>query len=163
MSDKPLDVYLNDHLSGATFGADLAEQLAERTAETAFGDPMQRLADEIQDDLETLQRVMDAVGATRNPVKQAVTWVGEKLSRFKLSGRSGGGEAELGLFLALETLSLGVEGKASLWRTLADVGDRYPELGDFDFVALHERAQAQRRLLEDERIATARRTFPAVS
>jgi hypothetical protein len=160
MTDKPLDVYLNDHLAGATFGADLAEQLSERTAGTAFGAPMDKLAAEIQEDLETLRRLMDEVGTTRNPVKQATTWLGEKLSRIKLSGMSAG-EGELGLFLALETLSLGVEGKAALWSTLADVGNRYPPLGSFDFVALRERALAQRQILEDERLATARRAFAA--
>lgn len=160
MSDKPLDVYLNDHLAGATFGADLAEQLAQRTAGTAFGAPMRTLAGEIHEDLETLRRLMDSVGSPRNPVKQAATWVGEKLSRVKLSGFSAG-ENELGLFMALETLSLGVEGKAALWAALADVGDRYPGLGGVDFAALRERALAQRHALEDERIAAARRTFTA--
>ena len=44
MADKPLDVYLNDHLAGAMFGSDLAQQLAERTDGTPFGKTMRTLA-----------------------------------------------------------------------------------------------------------------------
>jgi hypothetical protein len=44
---------------------------------------------------------------------------------------------------------------------LADVADRYPELGEFDLMALRERAAAQRRVVEAERAAAARRAFTA--
>jgi hypothetical protein len=154
LSDKPLDVYLNDHLAGARFGSDLARRLAGRMSGTS----MNALAEEIEEDRDTLQQLMDRLGTTRNPVKEAVTWVAEKVSHVKLSGLSGGHQ-EFGLFMALETLSLGVEGKAALWVALADVADHYPELGEFDLVALRERAVAQRRVLEAERAAAARRAF----
>ena len=57
---------------------------------------------------------------SKNPVKQATTWLAEKASRVKLSGMSSG-EDELGTFLALETLSLGVEGRKRLWIALKQV------------------------------------------
>jgi hypothetical protein len=158
MADKPLHVYLNDHLAGAAFGADLARQLAERTAGTPFGPTMRTLADDIEADRETLVGLMDRLDVSRNPVKEATTWLGEKLSRVKLSGRSAGHE-ELGLFLALEALSLGVEGKASLWSTLQRVGERYPPLAGVDLAGLRERALRQRALLEEERVAAADRCF----
>ena len=37
MSDDGLDVYLNDHQAGATFGRDLARQIHERTEGTPLG------------------------------------------------------------------------------------------------------------------------------
>jgi hypothetical protein len=156
LSDKPLDVYLNDHLAGARFGSDLARRLAGRMSGTS----MNALAEEIEEDRETLQQLMDRLGTSRNPVKEAATWVAEKVSHVKLSGLSAG-HREFGLFMALETLSLGVEGKGALWVALADVADHYPELREFDLVALRERAAAQRRVLEAERAAAARRAFTA--
>lgn len=154
MSDTPLDVYLNDHLAGARFGSDLARRLAGRIG----GTTMSALADEIEEDRETLQRLMDRLGTSRNPVKEAGTWVAEKVAHVKLSGLTAG-HGEFGLFMALETLSLGVEGKRALWGALADVADRYPELREFDLQALRERAEAQRRVVERERAAAAQRAF----
>jgi hypothetical protein len=158
MADKPLDVYLNDHLAGAMFGSDLAQQLAERTDGTPFGEAMRTLAADIESDRETLKELMERLGTSRNPVKQAATYVAEKMSRVKLSGLSAG-EDELGLLLALETLSLGVEGKASMWTVLREVGSRYPALAGADFDALLGRARRQREVLEQERLEAARRAF----
>jgi hypothetical protein len=154
ISDKPLDVYLNDHLAGARFGSDLARRLGGRMG----GTTMNVLADEIEEDRETLQQLMDRLDVSRNPIKEAATWVAEKVSHVKLSGLTAG-HREFGLFMALETLSLGVEGKQSLWIALADVADHYPALHEFDLVALRERAAAQRGIVEAERGAAARRAF----
>ncbi len=153
-NDKPLDVYLNDHLAGARFGSDLAGRLAERMG----GASMPALAREIEEDRQTLQDLMDRLGTTRNPVKEAATWVAEKVSHVKLSGLTAG-HREFGLFMALEALSLGIEGKASLWVALADVADHYPALHDVDLAGLRERAAAQRAVVETERAAAARRAF----
>lgn len=156
ISDKPLNVYLNDHLAGARFGSDLARRLAGRMGATT----MTALSEEIEQDRQTLQQMMDRLGTSRNPVKEAATWVAEKVSHVKLSGLTAG-HREFGLFMALETLSLGIEGKRSLWVALARVTDHYPELSEFDLVALRERAAAQRRVVEAERAATARRALTA--
>jgi hypothetical protein len=152
--NKPLDVYLNDHLAGARFGSDLARRLAGRMDATA----MNAVAQDIEEDRQTLQQLMDRLGTSRNPVKQAATWVAEKVSHVKLSGLTAG-HREFGLFMALEALSLGIEGKHSLWVALADVADHYPALGEIDLTALRERAAAQRRVVEAERAAAARRAF----
>jgi hypothetical protein len=158
MADKPIDVYLNDHLAGSTFGTDLAKQIAERIQGTPFGEAMQRIAEEIESDRETLAGLMERLGTSRNPVKQASTWMAEKFSRVKLTGLSAG-EDELGLLLSLETLSLGVEGKASLWEALKAVHERYPALATVDFDALLARARQQREVLEQGRVDAARRAF----
>ena len=115
MANRPIDVYLNDHLAGATFGADLAWQLEARTEGTDFQREMSRLTADIEADLKTLTDLMDRIGVTRNPAKQVATWVAENASRLKLAGVTSGND-ELGTFLSIEALSLGVEGKASLWR-----------------------------------------------
>ncbi|HEY3726967.1 MAG TPA: hypothetical protein VGL51_07330 [Solirubrobacteraceae bacterium] len=158
MTGRAIDTYLNDHLAGAVFGSDLARQLAERTDGTVFGEAMGPLASDIEEDRETLRELMDRMGTSRNPVKQATTYVAEKVSRVKLTGLSAG-EDEFGLLLALETLSLGVEGKASMWEVLRDVSDRYPALAETDFDVLLQRARRQREILEQERTEAGRRAF----
>ena len=158
MTHRPIDVYLNDHLAGATFGADLARQLEARAEGTDFQPEINRLAVEIEGDLDTLTDLMQRIGATRNPGKQATAWVAEKASRLKLSGLTAGDD-ELGTFLSIETLSLGVEGKASLWATLKELRGHYPELESTDLDELLRRAQRQRRDLESARMSAARRLF----
>lgn len=155
MADKPMDVYLNDHLAGAKFGSDLAEQLRSENEGTALGKLMQSLAPLIEQDRQTLIGVLERMGTSENPVKQATTWMAEKASRVKFGGMSSG-EADLGTFMALETLTLGVEGKMSLWTALKEVADQYPPLASVDLDELIERARSQHSLLERERIAASK-------
>jgi hypothetical protein len=104
MADKPMDVYLNDHLGGAMLGSDLAEQIRDRSEGTALGEVMTTVAAEIED-RETLLELMDRMGTTRNPVKQVSGWVAEKASRVKFSGATSG-VPEQGLFMALAAVDL---------------------------------------------------------
>jgi hypothetical protein len=119
---------------------------------------MRRLAEEIEQDRQTLSDLMERLGTSKNPVKQATTWLAEKASRVKLTGMSSG-EGELGTFLALETLSLGVEGKKALWIGLKQVQGERPQLGTLDLDGLIARATSQREALEVERLAAARRAL----
>jgi hypothetical protein len=154
MSTGPLDVYLNDHLAGATMGADLARHLASQGEGTPLGDRMTALADEIEADRQTLADLMERRGTTVNPVKQGVTWLAEKAGRLKFSG-AGSGDGAVGTFMALEALSLGVEGKRSLWQALLAVRDREPGPAGLDLPGLIRRAEDQRAAIEAERLERA--------
>jgi hypothetical protein len=160
MAQRPIDVYLNDHLAGATIGVDLARRLEAQTEGTDFQPEMSRLAAEIEADLDTLTDLMKRIGATPNPSKQITAWVAEKASRVKLTGLTSLSD-ELGTFLSIEALSLGVEGKVALWTTLRQLRDRYPELLSTDLDDLLQRAHRQRQVLETERIAAANRSLTA--
>ena len=87
---------------------------------------------------------MDSMGVSKNPVKQATTWLAEKTSRAKFSGATSG-EPATGTFMAVETLTLGVEGKASLWKALKAVRERYARLASIDLDGLIERQDSARR------------------
>jgi glycine/D-amino acid oxidase-like deaminating enzyme/nitrite reductase/ring-hydroxylating ferredoxin subunit len=162
MNSDALGTYLNDHLAGATLGSDHARQLAQHHAADAFGAEMSRIASEIKEDRDTLIELMERLGVSRNPVKAATAWVAEKAGRIKFSGVSSNDE-ELGDFLALETMSLGVAGKRALWEVLALLAHTHPELAQTDFARLIERADRQRAALEDERLRAAQRSFGAVA
>jgi hypothetical protein len=158
MADKAMDVYLNDHLAGAMVGSGLAEQIRSRNQGTPLGELMGSLAPQIEQDRQTLIGLMQRLGSSRNPVKQAGAWVTEKASRAKFWGLTSG-EAQLGTFMAVESLALGVWGKLSLWRALAQVADQYPAIASVDLDDLIDRPQKQYDQLEGERLAASQRAL----
>ena len=162
MADKAMDVYLNDHLAGAMLGSALAEQLLETNEGTPLGDVMASIAPQIEEDRKTLVGLMDRMGTSKNPVKQATTWVAEKAARPKFSGLSSG-DSEVGTFMAVENLRLGVEGKVSLWKVLKEVADQYGPLKSTNLDDLIERAEAQQNALESERIAAGKLALGAAA
>ncbi|MGZ4167545.1 MAG: hypothetical protein ACXVFO_12935, partial [Solirubrobacteraceae bacterium] len=155
MADRAIDVYLNDHLTGAMLGTDLAGQLQAQNEGTALGELMQSLAPQIDQDRQTLIELMRKLGTSKNPVKQATGWIAEKASRAKFTGMTSG-EPELGTFMALETLVLGVRGKACMWTALRQVADQHPAIASMDLDELIERARTQEDALERERRAAGR-------
>jgi len=158
MADKAMDVYLNDHLAGAMLGSDLAEQIRDQNENTPLGELMRSLAPQIEEDRQTLIGLMQRMDSSKNPVKQAGAWVTEKASRAKFGGLTSG-EPQLGTFMAVESLALGVLGKLSLWRALAQVAGQHPALASVDLNELIERAQTQYDRLEHERLAASRRAL----
>jgi hypothetical protein len=132
--------------------------VAAQTGRAARNSPVRVPRVEIDADRETLSDLMDRMGTPKNPIKQATTWIAEKASRLKLGGQTSGAP-ELGTFMALETLSLGVEGKASLWRALKGISPAYAELELMNLDDLIQRAEAQRRTLEGERLAAGMRAL----
>jgi hypothetical protein len=158
MANKAIDLYLNDHLAGATLGTDLGDQIREHAEGTPLARVMATISTQIEEDRQTLIDLMDKLGTSRNPIKQATTWAAEKASRVKFSGASSG-EPDQGIFMALESLRLGVEGKLCLWLMLKEVKAQYAELAEVNLDLLAERAAAQRDTLERERIAAGKRAL----
>jgi len=64
----------------------------------------------------------------------------------------------VGIFMALETLSL-VSKEALALDALKEISDRYPPLDSIELDELIERADAQRRVLERERLAASRQAL----
>jgi hypothetical protein len=150
-----IETYLSDHLAGAMFGSNLAEQIRDRSEGAQLRELMEWLAPEIEEDRQTLIEVMEKLDVARSPIKEATTWLAEKASRVKFAGGTAH-ETEVGTFMALETLRLGVEGKLCLWTALRVVSGDLPALRSIDLGALIERAVTQRDRLELERIEAGR-------
>jgi hypothetical protein len=153
MSDE-LATYLNDHLAGATFGYEHARHLEQETAGTELGETVSSLASDIEADRDELIALMDRLDIDGSAVKQATTKIAEKLGRPKFSGATSGAPA-LGRFLALEAMSLGVEGKLCLWEALKIAADSHSELDTGQLERLAQRARSQRETLERAREAMA--------
>jgi hypothetical protein len=134
---NPLSSYLNDHLAGSTAGLNLARRVAEE------------MAGEIEEDREALLDVMERLSVGQDRIRVAAGWGAEKVLRY----------SPLSRLEELEALSLGVEGKFALWKTLRHTNGDDPRLAGVDFEELAARAQSQRRRLERRRLRAAEEAF----
>ena len=149
MHVKRLSIYLNDHLAGATGGVELAKRTCGSNEGSEYGPVLDRIAQEIQEDRDTLLDVMERLDISKDQLKVGAGWIAEKLGRFKLNDQLTG-YSPLSRLVELEALMLGVTGKTGLWITLRELPPD-PRLADIDFSALEQRAVAQRDALEELR------------
>jgi hypothetical protein len=158
VSTEHLATYLNDHLAGAMVALELLEHLQKAHA----GTPLEKFAGdlyaEIDQDREVLVNLMGKLNIAVSRTRQAAAWLTEKAERVKLrfDDPSGG---NLLLYQILEILSLGIEGKSSLWTALEAAAEDAPALRLENYDALRQRAVQQRDRVESRRITTARKTF----
>jgi hypothetical protein len=158
--NERLATYLNDHLGGANAGVELARRLQNEVQGGPDAAILGRMAEEIEEDLETLRSITDMIGGTSSLMKQAAGWVAEKAHRMGLAADTAVvGSPDLTRLLEAESLSLGVEGKRCLWSALIEVVPDYPQLAGMNFPELVARAEDQRRRIETVRISAARRAF----
>jgi len=160
--NEHLGTYLRDHLSGASFGVELAQRIAESNRGTSFGEPLSRIAAEIEADREELVSLMEALDVNRDVIKESLAWAGEKVARLKLNNRLAG-YSPLSRMEEIEALMLGVSGKLALWRVLIQVREQYLPLATADLPQLAERAEVQRVLLEDMRMKAGAAAFDAAA
>jgi hypothetical protein len=152
MAYPGLDVYLTDHLAGATAGVNLAEMAAQEHRSDDHGPFFGEIHSEIKADYETLERLLEEIGTDRSAAKTAAAEIGSKMMAPKFTG---GDDDELNAFVTLETLSIGVEGKLCMWKALKRIDDSNPTLGELDVDELIERAQSQRDRIEAKRLEVA--------
>jgi hypothetical protein len=153
-----LGVYLNDHLAGATAGAELARRAAASQRDPAKRVVMRGLADEIGEDRKALLDIMAALGVPVRGYKVWAGWLAEKAGRLKLNG-SLRARSPLSDLLELEIMRLGVEGKAAGWQTLRTLAAGRPELGAERLTRLLDRAQDQSKRLEELRTDAVAEAF----
>jgi|SRR5436190_3205388 len=151
---EDLTSYLNDHLAGSAGALELLDRLVETYDERPVGGFFRELRDEIQADQETLKELIATLGEEESAVRKAGAWMVEKFSRAKIQ-LSDSREGEIGLFLALEGLALGIHGKQSLWRALAVASATTPALCRLDYHELEQRAVEQYDRVEARRLEIA--------
>jgi hypothetical protein len=159
---KFLDIYLNDHLAGATAGRELAKRALSENAENDFGRYLGGLVSDIESDIGSLEDLMERLEVSTDRLKTTAAWVLEKVGRLKLNGQLWG-YSPLSRLVELESLALGVEGKLSLWRSLAHTLESDSRVKGFDFEALIRSAERQRAELEVQRLRAAEQVLSPVS
>lgn len=151
MASSALGTYLQDHFGGAAMGSEMATKLSADYPDVPF---LADLARDIDMDKATLEKIMSALDVSQAPLKAAAGWIAEKASRVKLS-EAMTGDRNLKQLMEFEVLSLGIEGKLSLWRSLIEVSGDHPGLAEFDLPKLADRAASQRAELESHRLKAA--------
>lgn len=158
-TQDPLAIYLNDHLAGATAGTELVRRMAKSQSGATGDHELGVLAGEIAEDRQSLLDIMHRLGVPVRRYKVAAGWLGEKAGRLKTNGRVVR-RSPLSPLLELESMRLGVEGKASGWRTLRELADSDRRLDAGRLDTLLDRARAQATRLEELRVRRAAELFP---
>jgi hypothetical protein len=159
-AQDPLGIYLNDHLAGATAGLELARRVAGARQVPATGPELQRFAEEAAEDRAALLRIMGTLGVPVRSYKVWAAWAGEKAGRLKPNGRLTT-RSPLSNLVELEILLLGVEGKATGWRTVRALADRDGRLDAAELDELLSRARRQADFLEEARVRAAQQVITA--
>ncbi|WP_181772370.1 hypothetical protein [Amycolatopsis pittospori] len=153
-----LGIYLNDHLAGAIAGTELAKRVAGAEGDRDPAGVLDRLAVEIADDRAALLTVMAALDVPVRRYKAVAAWAVEKAARLKPNGRLVS-RSPLSRVVELEALRLGVEGKASGWRTLRVCADTDPRIDAGRLDDLIKRARRQIDEIEELRVHAAAEAF----
>jgi hypothetical protein len=153
-----LETYLQDHRAGAEMGADLARRLADENQGTSYEDFLVGLAQEIAQDVGTLEEMMGRFGVGKATLKTAGAKVAEKLGRLKPNDQLSG-YSPLSRVLELEGLRSGVQGKLGLWDSLAQVAPQDDRLDAEEVAGLQARAQRQLEGLREHHMIAAREAF----
>ena len=155
-----LSTYLQDHRAGAELGSDLAVRLKEENVGTPYEDFLTLLAQQIEDDVETLEAIMGRFGVDKALLKTAGAKIGEKLGRLKPNEHLAE-YSPLSRVQELEMLRSGVHGKLALWDALYEVSDTDDRLDADELQALVERAESQLAGLREHHRMAAREAFAA--
>lgn len=150
--------YLNDHRSGATAAADLAEKAAGRNQGNRFGVFLSELHKAIEEDEKTLEAIMERLGIEKGGAKAMAGRAAEKVSRLRLHEKVTG-DPDLSRVLELETLIMGVTGKLRLWHSLQASVASDARLVGVDLDALVQRAHDQLAGLDEHHRESATLAF----
>jgi hypothetical protein len=151
MAHDHLATYLNDHLAGAVAAVELLEHLERARAGTPIARALSELRAEIEADRETLKSLMTRLRITESRPRKATAWLAERLAWLKLQ-LDDSSYGAFRLFESLEAVSLGIEGKLALWRTLATIAPAMPGVSGVDYEILMLRATDQRERAETLRL-----------
>ena len=101
---------------------------------------------------------MRRLGVEPDRVKDTFSRIAERLGRLKLNGRLLR-RSPLSDLLELETLVVGITGKQALWVSLREI----PSIKIEELDQLFERAEEQKRVVENARVAAAKRSFQSAN
>ncbi|MBV9215010.1 MAG: hypothetical protein JO053_02450 [Acidobacteria bacterium] len=147
--------YLNDHHAGSVAGVEIAKHLCRLAKVPDLHEKLAAVKSEIEADVRELEEVMDSLDVAKSSIRRAFAWMSEKATELKLKADDPE-NGPLAMFESLEVLSLGIEGKHGLWLALRSVAENVPGLQVADYVRLAKRAEDQREIIEQIRLAAAK-------
>jgi hypothetical protein len=147
-------LYLRDHLSGADAALRIVRRLAAPDGDTPDRHLFRHLLRELEADHATVRSLLAQMGASSRSAKRAAGTA----SGLVLSLTAGGAPGDLSLVRTLEGLSIGIQGKRCMWRTLQDLSTAMADRQTF--AELESRAVRQWESVEERRRALTATTFP---
>lgn len=158
--NQDLERYLNDHLAGSFGAVSLIDDVATRQEEEPEREFFLRLKESVETDQALLKRLIDHGGMEQSKPLQVTGTLAAKAGRLKLLWE-GLGPGELGMFEALEMITLGIQGKRLLWVMLGEIAPQVPSWQNVDFAALELAAVRQHDAVEVRRIKAGREALSA--
>ncbi|WP_167198774.1 NAD-dependent epimerase/dehydratase family protein [Brevibacterium pigmentatum] len=141
-----LGLYLSDHLTGATAGAERIERMAADFIDTPVFAALSELAAEIRGEHLYVRHLIGELGFRRRPLAEAVSWVGERVGRLKSNG-SLLKRSPMTLVLEAELMRSAVIGKLGMWQTLEGNAEALG-LDAEQFRGFAQKAEHQREVLD---------------
>jgi ferritin-like metal-binding protein YciE len=154
LADDHIATYLSDHLAGAVVAVELMENLEAVYAGKSIADFIANLRTDIEADVRELENLLGRLHISESRTRKASAWLTEKFTQLKLR-LDDAAHGDLRLFESLEALSLGIEGKRSLWLALSAAAEVSPQLRIADYQRLRQRAEEQRERVEAKRLEVA--------
>jgi len=158
MDNPQLATYLNDHLAGSEAAIELLDHLETEHPGTQIAMLAAGLRNDIVADRRELEALMARLGIGQSAARKATAWLAEKAIQLKLR-LDDPSKGSLRLLEIFEALSLGIEGKRLLWRSLKTAAVYNTELQGTDYQTLERRADEQRLGVEPFRMGAAKGTF----
>jgi len=155
MANEHLATYLNDHLAGSVVAIELMQNLEAAYAGSSVANFVNGVRIDVEADQSELQDLMNRLKISESRTRRVSAWLTEKLTELKLR-LDDSEHGNLRLFESLEALSLGIEGKRSLWLALSAAAETSPQLRLVDYQRLQARAEEQRSRVENKRIEVAK-------
>jgi hypothetical protein len=153
-----LETYLQDHRAGAAMGSDLARRLADENLGTPYEDSLVAIAQEIEQDVDTLDEIMERFGISPSGLKIAGAKIAETVGRLKPNEQLTG-YSPLSRVLEIEGLRGGVHAKLGLWDSLSELAQHDDRLDVEAIAGLQARAEKQLDGLRETHCAAAREAF----
>lgn len=153
--DRPLRIYLQDHLAGAAAGIALVQRLGANNAGSALGRLAEALEQEITSDRARLEAIMDRLGVAPSRSKALIGKLAVAAGQLKSNGRIVG-YSPSSRVVEVEGLAAGIIAKRSLWQALRTATEHRAELDADELDELIGRATDQyERVMAQHRAAAA--------
>lgn len=157
ISEDLLNLYISDHLTGATAGEERLYRMAQDFVDTPVFAKLSEVAEEIRAERTLLKNIIHDLGLKQKPYRQAVSWVGERVGRLKLNGKILE-RSPMTMVLEAELMRSAIMGKIGGWQTLREHATELnldPEV----FQELEDSAWQQISALDDVHAYARRHAF----
>jgi hypothetical protein len=153
-----LSTYLRDHRAAAEAGSDIARRLHDENCGTPYEDFLAQLAEDVEEDVMVLERIMERFDVGRPLLKTAAAKAAERLGRLKPNNELTA-YSPLSRVIELESLRAGVQGKLALWEALTEIAPFEDRLDAGELAQLIGRAESQLTGLRLHHRLAAREAF----